>query len=106
MVGDMLLKQELDELQRANPDRLQIFHHLAKPSSSWTGWKGFQSAEMLKLAKIPVAKEADTMIFVCGSPDMMEAVSGNKAPDKSQGEIKPSSILGKLGYPKEQVFKF
>ncbi len=35
---------------------------------------------------------------------MMNAISGDKAKDKSQGEL--TGILKKLGYAPEQVFKF
>jgi cytochrome-b5 reductase len=34
----------------------------------------------------------------------MKAVSGDKAPDKSQGEL--TGALKDLGYAPEQVFKF
>ena len=43
-------------------------------------------------------------IQVCGPPPMMEAVSGDKNPDKSQGEV--SGVLADLGYTKDMVFKF
>ncbi len=35
---------------------------------------------------------------------MMNAISGDKAKDKSQGEL--TGILKQLGYTPEQVFKF
>ena len=35
---------------------------------------------------------------------MMNAISGDKAKDKSQGEL--SGILRDLGYTKDHVFKF
>ena len=35
---------------------------------------------------------------------MMNAISGDKAKDKSQGEL--SGILKQLGYSADQVFKF
>lgn len=41
---------------------------------------------------------------VCGPPPMMDSVSGDKAPDKSQGELK--GMLADLGYSADQVFKF
>ena len=39
-----------------------------------------------------------------GPPPMMNAISGDKAKDKSQGEL--TGILKQLGYEPEQVFKF
>jgi cytochrome-b5 reductase len=44
------------------------------------------------------------MVFVCGPPGMMDAVSGGKAPDLSQGELK--GMLKDLGYTSPMVFKF
>jgi cytochrome-b5 reductase len=41
---------------------------------------------------------------VCGPPPMMKAMSGDKAKDKSQGEL--SGLLKDLGYAAEGVFKF
>ena len=41
---------------------------------------------------------------MCGPPPMMEHISGNKAKDKSQGELK--GILKDMGYSSDQVFKF
>jgi cytochrome-b5 reductase len=35
---------------------------------------------------------------------MMNVVSGDKAPDKSQGEL--SGLLKAMGYAAEQVYKF
>ena len=35
---------------------------------------------------------------------MMAAISGDKAPDKSQGDL--SGILAGMGYTKGQVYKF
>jgi cytochrome-b5 reductase len=35
---------------------------------------------------------------------MMNAISGDKAPDKSQGEL--SGLLKAMGYTPEQVYKF
>lgn len=43
-------------------------------------------------------------VQVCGPPPMMKAISGDKAEDKSQGEL--SGLLAKMGYSKEQVYKF
>ena len=43
-------------------------------------------------------------VQVCGPPPMMKAISGDKNPDKSQGEV--TGLLGKLGYSNDNVFKF
>jgi cytochrome-b5 reductase len=104
--NDILLRDELEQLAKSHPDRLKIYHHLAAPSSAWKGWKGFQSKEMIVQSGLPKKGEENTILFICGSPDMMNAVSGDKNPDKSQGDVKKDSILGKMGYDSKQVFKF
>ena len=43
------------------------------------------------------------MVFVCGPPPMVNAISGSKAKDKSQGEL--SGHLAKMQYTAAQVFK-
>lgn len=45
-----------------------------------------------------------SLVMVCGPPGMMAAVSGDKAPDKSQGAL--SGILKGLGYDETSVYKF
>ena len=75
---------------------------VAKPSKGFSGTTGFVTKDLLK-AKLP-APASSSLVLVCGPPGMMNAVSGGKAPDYSQGEV--SGILKDLGYPKEQVFKF
>jgi hypothetical protein len=41
---------------------------------------------------------------VCGPPPMMNSISGDKAPDKSQGPL--SGMLKELGYDESNVYKF
>lgn len=43
-------------------------------------------------------------VYVCGPPGFMNAVSGDKTVDKSQGEL--TGILKELGYNSNQVYKF
>lgn len=58
--------------------------------------------DMLK-ARLP-PPGPDSLVCVCGPPGMMAAVSGGKAPDYSQGELK--GALKELGYSADQVYKF
>ena len=44
------------------------------------------------------------MIFVCGPPPMMKAISGDKAPDYTQGPV--GGALKDLGYSEDMVYKF
>merc|ERR1712144_67872 len=100
--GDIILRKELDEYKKKFPDRFDVYYVLDKPGSFWRGGKGYVTAEMLKQKMPPPSSEG--MVFVCGPPPMMEVISGNKAPDKSQGELK--GLLKTLGYTSDQVFKF
>lgn len=43
-------------------------------------------------------------VQVCGPPPMMKAISGDKAEDKSQGEL--SGHLKEMGYTSDMVYKF
>ena len=71
-------------------------------SPGWTGDVGYFNQAMA--AKYLPAPSPDTMIYVCGPPPLMESVSGKKNSPADQGEL--SGVLAKMGYSKEQVFKF
>jgi len=99
---DILLKQELDAMQY-NHDNFHVYYSIDKQKSkNWRGGVGFVSEEMLK-DKLPPPSN-DNLVVVCGPPGMMKHISGDKAPDYSQGEL--SGLLKKIGYTSQQVFKF
>ncbi|KAG5403452.1 hypothetical protein IGI04_009571 [Brassica rapa subsp. trilocularis] len=98
---DILLKQKLDSLQ-ANHPNLKVFYTVDNPTKNWKGGVGYVSKDMA-LKGLPLPAD-DTLILVCGPPGMMEHVSGGKAPDWSQGEVK--GILKELGFTEQMVFKF
>lgn len=105
--SDILLKPELDALAQAHPDRLKVFYAVDKADKqAWKGFTGYVNEKMLKNANFPAATDQKSMVLVCGNDPMMKAISGPKAQDKSQGEIDPKSLLGRLGFTKEQVYKF
>eukprot|EP00158_Paraphelidium_tribonemae_P001800 Partr_v1_DN24824_c0_g1_i3_m29672 putative May mediate the reduction of outer membrane cytochrome b5 (By similarity) len=105
--GDILLKQEFDQLAKDHPERFHVHYTLDKPQSpkEWKGFQGYITADMLKAAGMPTPSD-NAIMFVCGNDHMMKALSGLKNPDKSQGEIDPNSLLGKLGFSKDKVYKF
>ena len=70
--------------------------------SPWKGGVGYVNEAMCK-EHLPAPSD-DIKVFVCGPPPMMAAISGDKAPDKSQGEL--SGMLAKMGYTKSMVNKF
>jgi cytochrome-b5 reductase len=103
---DILLKPELDELAKKHADRFEVKYTLDKPSKGWKGFTGFVTADMLKAAGVPSKPEPGVMVFICGSDGMLKHLCGLKNPDKSQGEVDSNSVLGKLGFTKDNVFKF
>lgn len=104
--ADILLKDKIDGMAAQHPDRFSAFYVVDKPSWGgllWKGGVGYVTQEMLA-PRLPAPGAPNTVVFVCGPPGMMAAVSGDKAPDKSQGEL--SGLLAKMGYKSEQVYKF
>lgn len=99
--NDILLKDRLDTLAKKH-DNFDVTYILSAPSSSWKGEKGFVSGDLIT-AKLPKPSN-DSMIFVCGPPPMMNAISGGKGPKGVQGEI--DGVLKSLGYTIDQVYKF
>lgn len=98
---DILLKETLDALA-AKHSNFKVVYTLDKPKDDWKGLKGHVNAEVIK--KYLPAPADDILILVCGPDGFYKALSGNKAPDYSQGEL--TGLLKELGYTKDQVFKF
>ncbi|PNW76916.1 hypothetical protein CHLRE_11g481126v5 [Chlamydomonas reinhardtii] len=103
--SDIILKDKLDALAAAHPAQLSV--HYVVDKAAWGGlfWKGSQGrvSKELLAAQLPAASK-DSLVMVCGPPGMMVAVSGNKAPDYSQGEV--SGLLKELGFDSSNVYKF
>jgi len=98
---DIILKDRLDELAKKHPN-FEVHYVLSSPKNAWKGHTGHITSDIVK-KHIPGPSE-DVLVFVCGPPGFYETLSGNKAPDYSQGEL--SGVLKDVGYTKEQVFKF
>lgn len=98
---DILLKEKLDALAAKHPN-FKVYYVVDKPSSNWRGGAGYITKDMV-LKGMPAPSD-DTLILVCGPPGMMKHISGDKAPDKSQGEV--SGLLKDAGYSNEMVYKF
>ncbi len=88
---DIILKNRLDALAKKHPNRFEVHYVVAQPAdaASWKGHTGFINADIVK-KHIPGPAE-DVMVYVCGPPPFYKALSGNKAPDYSQGEVRPVS---------------
>jgi len=99
---DILLKQRIDEWAQKHAERFKVYYTLDKPPKDWKGGSGFVSEQMVK-ENIPRPSE-DSMVFVCGPPGMMKAVSGPKTEKYEQGEV--GGVLKALGYKESMVYKF
>lgn len=98
---DILLKQKLDILATSHPN-LKVFYTVDNPTKNWRGGTGYISKDMA-VKGLPDPSD-DTLILVCGPPGMMKHISGDKAKDRSQGEL--TGILKELGYSEQMVYKF
>ncbi|GFR45811.1 hypothetical protein Agub_g7267 [Astrephomene gubernaculifera] len=103
--ADIILKDQLDKLAAAHPQQFRVYYVVDKPNWGglfWRGGVGYVTRDMLA-ARLP-APGRDSLVMVCGPPGMMTAVSGNKAPNFSQGEV--TGLLKELGYDSSNVYKF
>lgn len=98
---DIILRDELDALEYMYP-QFKVHYVLDSPSDAWTGHKGYITKELVQ--ELLPAPAADVFVGVCGPPPMMKSLSGDKNPDKSQGEL--SGLLKELGYEDSHWFKF
>jgi cytochrome-b5 reductase len=104
--GDILLKDKLDSLAKKHSN-FKVHYVVEKKGaldffSSYS--TGYITSEVLQKHCPGPSEGEDILVTVCGPPPMMKAISGDKAPDKSQGEL--SGLLAELGYTAEQVYKF
>lgn len=99
---DIILRNELDALAYLYPEKLQVRYCLDQPPASWKGYSGFITKDMIE-EYLPQPDE-NHLIMVCGPPPMMHHICGNKAKDKSQGEL--NGLLSDLKYDSTMVFKF
>ena len=86
---DILLKAELDAMQRTHPDRVDIFYILDKPSRGWTGGRGYVTPEMI--TERFGGPSDSSMVLSCGPPPMKKALK---------------SHLEKLGFSDDMLFEF
>lgn len=108
---DIILREHIEKLAAESKGRFRV-HFLINPGQKWSYGNrptagvlrsvGFPTKDVLE-SFLPRAGP-DNMVFVCGPPGLMAAVSGNKAPDYTQGEV--SGALAELGFTKANVFKF
>lgn len=98
---DLLLKDELDEYRRKFPDRFSYTYTISHPEKEKETEdgdrirKGYVTEELLK--GIIKGSGKNTHVFVCGPPGMEDSLVGSRG---SMG------ILSRLGFEKDQIYKF
>jgi ring-1,2-phenylacetyl-CoA epoxidase subunit PaaE len=86
----IIFKDQLILLEKANPDRLKIIHNLSQPSESWAGRRGRLSKSVLKeiIASAEYEQRYEEVYFMCGPDGIMTAAK---------------EILQELGVDKERI---
>ncbi|CAM0141248.1 unnamed protein product [Umbelopsis sp. WA50703] len=108
--NDILLRPELEKLERQYPDRLKIYCTLDHPptDSDWKGGRGYVSREMvvkyLPEPRTNHAANSGVFVFVSGPEAMLHHVCGDRARDWTQGKV--GGILKTVGFNESQVWKF
>ncbi|XP_017284370.1 NADH-cytochrome b5 reductase 2 [Kryptolebias marmoratus] len=88
--NDILLKEELEEVQKKHPEKVQLWYTLDKPPQGWSYSSGYVTFDMIK-DHLP-APSSDVLIVLCGpSPMVKNACLPN---------------LDKLGHQKENIFTY
>jgi len=87
---DILLREELEEVKRSHPDKLNLWFTLDKPPQDWSYSSGFVNADMIKDHLPPVS--SDVLVVLCGPPPMI------------QYACLPN--LDKLGFKTDNIFAY
>jgi cytochrome-b5 reductase len=101
--ADILCKDVLDKWADDFKERFKVVHVLsdAAGDDTWSGAKGFITADIIAQSGMDKFAPEDVMAFVCGPPPMYNALCGPR--DKPE-EL--TGILSEMGFTAERVFKF
>ncbi|KAI9229899.1 MAG: hypothetical protein DHS80DRAFT_13235 [Piptocephalis tieghemiana] len=106
--ASLALREELKELSKRHPDRLDIHYVLGQPpepedlgASNWTLSPILNPKLVESWLPPPSSKRK---VLVCGPDGMMRAVCGERATVERQGPV--TGILGGMGYGSKDVWKF
>lgn len=94
--ADILLKAELDQIAKANPN-IKIHYFLDRPSENWAGRSGYITPDVLKELLPEVTPS--TGLLICGPPPMNNSVK-KAAVELGFHKAKPVSKAG------DQIFIF
>jgi len=87
---DILLRNELEEVQKQHPDRFNLWYTVDRPSEGWTYSSGFVNSEMIEKALFPPS--GDNLVLLCGPPPMINFACNPN--------------LDKLGYAQSNRFSY
>jgi nitrate reductase (NAD(P)H) len=68
--GDILLKDELNGLEKGSAGRLRVTHVLSHPADGWEGRKGHVDEGVIREALFEPGEK--TGVFLCGPPGMIQ----------------------------------
>lgn len=74
---EILLRDELDALAKAHPDRFRVHYFLNVPPANWQGGVGFVTQQAIAQYMPPPA--SDGRLLMCGPPPMMDAMKRHLA---------------------------
>ena len=109
-VGDILLKDEIDEWARTHPHRLSVVYVVGEAAGERAppGWQTTDTytaeagwIDEQKIRKHAFGPAIDTLVLVCGLPAMYAALCG----PREETSVREGSTLAALGYTREMVAK-
>lgn len=68
--ADILLKDELEKLQKEHSEQFKVEHVLSHPSEDWKGKKGHVNADVIK--EVGYAPGKGSVVLLCGPPAMIQ----------------------------------
>lgn len=66
---DILLRDELNEIAKAYPNKLKLWYTLDTSNEKWPYSTGYISADMIEKHMFPPS--SDTIVLMCGPPPMI-----------------------------------
>jgi nitrate reductase (NAD(P)H) len=69
--SDILLRSELEDLEKKSHGRVKVTHVLSHPSEKWTGVRGHVNEEVIK-KHLFGPDEDSAAVFLCGPPGLIQ----------------------------------
>ncbi len=67
---DILLREQMDELEKGHREQIKITHVLSHPSDGWKGIKGHVNADIIR--ENGFEPKEGNVVFLCGPPTMIQ----------------------------------